>query len=226
MGVMKDAGSLSIPRSAIKAWWPEGSDSGFDSWRSLALAAQLAHPRSPPRGATSSSVAAGAHPTGRALQQEVVAFLEDPSDRSSGCGGGRRAGPRLRSEVAQVIRQTDGEEKEKKEEEEDDATRTAREPMCGLVRSAVSLRLHVGGAVVEAPILIHESRSFISTSFCRCCSTVGGWLAGASGHRGDGGDTHSTPLAFQIPQFHAAPDRTPDDGGRREQVALVFHVVI
>ena len=41
MGVMKDAGSLSIPRSAIKAWWPEGSDSGFDSWRSLALAAQL-----------------------------------------------------------------------------------------------------------------------------------------------------------------------------------------
>ena len=44
MGALKDVGPLTIPRGDIRGWWPK-PDEGFNSWRSLALTAQFAHPR-------------------------------------------------------------------------------------------------------------------------------------------------------------------------------------
>ena len=176
MGLMKDAGSLSIPRSAIKAWWPEGSDSGFDSWRSLALAAQLAHPVPATR---CDIVVSGAGPDGQA-QQEVVAFLEDPSDRSSDAAEDGALERVFALKWPKSLGKRTGEEKE---EEEDDAT-AARE-LCGLVRSAVSLRLHVGGAVVEAPILILESQAHASSTYFAAALllSAGGSLINFFGHQ-------------------------------------------
>ena len=40
----KDMRHLAIPRDDLRGWWPKLDDGVYDSWRSLALAAQLAHP--------------------------------------------------------------------------------------------------------------------------------------------------------------------------------------
>ena len=42
-GLMNGVGALAIPRKDLKSLWPKLPD-GFNSWRSLVLAAQLAHP--------------------------------------------------------------------------------------------------------------------------------------------------------------------------------------